>query len=69
MIFVHNSWRRLGTTSKDKVYFWSGFTFFLREQNHNVDIKGIAPDKYFTPSLIYLPNENSLQTSSWLNLS
>lgn len=60
--------RRLGTTSKEMVYFWSGFTTFLGEQNHSVDMKGIASDKYFTPSLIYLPNENSLQTS-WFNLS
>lgn len=64
--------RRLGSTSKELVSFWSGFTLFLGEQNlHicNVEIKGIAPNKYFTPSLIYLLNENSLQTSSWRNLS
>ena len=64
--------RRLGTTSKEMVSFWSGFILFLGEQNlhiHNVEIKGIAPNKYFAPSLIYLPNENSLQTSSSLNLS
>lgn len=64
--------RRRGTTSREMVPFWSVFILFLGEQNlhiPNVEIKSITPNKYFTPSLIYLPNENSLHTSSWLNLS
>jgi len=47
--------KRLGTASKEMVSFWSGFILFVGEQNlhiHNVGIKGIAPNKYFTPSLI-----------------
>lgn len=54
------------------VSFRSGFILFLEDQKfpiHSVEIKGIAPNKYFTPSLIYLPHENSLQTFSWLNLN
>lgn len=58
--------KRFGTTSSEMVSFWSGFILFLEEQNfpiHNVEIKGIAPN-HFTPSLIYLHHENSLQTFS-----